>query len=227
MVEIKNLKVYDMEEAILASSYPMLTDYPTEDNYESLAKYLHKPYFIKKFYKWLANEGSFEEELIIAFNHFKRVYKLSQVPSGSGHDNFLKGIRVSFDLKYPNYFSPELQRYNWIDIVSSSSKMHKLTNMDMDLCFNKYVTPYMKDYLKGLLDIYKDEPSYKNFMTLLSNCPLGIELFMRISTNYLQLKTIYHQRKNHKLQEDWGAFIAMIEGLPFANEFIIKKGIIL
>ena len=36
--------------------------------------------------------------------------------------NFRKGIRVSFDIKYPNYISPELQRYGFVDIVSSSSK---------------------------------------------------------------------------------------------------------
>ena len=58
-------------------------------------------------------------------------------------------------------------------------------------------------------------------MRLLSNYPLGIELFMRISTNYKQLQTIYFQRRHHKLQEDWGAFCEMIESLPFAHQLII------
>lgn len=225
MVEIKNVKVYNMEEAVLASSYPMLVSYPSDFDYNCLHKYLHKGSFLKNFYDWLAGKKIENEELLIALNHFKRAYKLSHMPNGSGHQNFLKGIRVSFDIKYPNYFSPELQRYNWIDIVSSSSKMHRLTGMNMDYCFNEYVTEETKEMMKSLLQEYNQDSSYKNFMRLLSNCPQGIELFMHISTNYLQLKTIYQQRLNHKLKEDWGAFIKMIESLPFAKELIITNGI--
>ena len=35
------------------------------------------------------------------------------------------------------------------------------------------------------------------------------------------LKTIYKQRKNHKLREDWSAFCEWIETLPYAKELII------
>ena len=152
-----------------------------------------------------------------------RAIQLANTPNGSGHQNWLKGIRVSFDIKYPNYISPELQRYNWVDIVTSSSKMHKLINMNMDLCFNKYVTDDSIAQMKNLIQIYNRDKSYENFMKVVSNCPLGIELFMRCSTNYLQLKTIYHQRKHHKLVEDWqkGFIEDFIKNLPCCNEFII------
>lgn len=43
---------------------------------------------------------------------------------------------------------------------------------------------------------------------------------MRVSTNYLQLKTIYKQRRNHKLKEDWGAICNMIEELPYPELII-------
>ena len=150
-----------------------------------------------------------------------RAIMLANSPSGSGHQTFLSGIRVSFDIKYPNYISPELQRYHWIDIVSSSSKMHRLSSMDMDACFNKYVTDESKEQMKRLVKKFNDTKSYEDFMVMLSNCPQGIELFMRVSTNYLQLRTIYRQRNNHKLKEDWGAVCEFIEKLPYANEFII------
>jgi hypothetical protein len=58
-------------------------------------------------------------------------------------------------------------------------------------------------------------------MILLSNCPQGIELFMRCSTNYEQLATIYRQRRHHKLKEDWGTFCKFIKDLPFAQELIL------
>lgn len=152
-----------------------------------------------------------------------RAIILANSPSGSGHQTFLSGIRVSFDIKYPNYISPELQRYHWIDIVSSSSKMHRLSSMDMDTCFNKYVTDESKEQMKRLVKKFNETKSYEDFMAMLSNCPQGIELFMRVSTSYLQIRTIVHQRYNHKLREDWGAFIDFARDLPYAREFIFGE----
>ena len=150
-----------------------------------------------------------------------RAIKLAKCGGGSGHSNFRKGIRVSFDIVYPNYVSPELQRYGFVDIVCSNSKMHKLVSMDMDACFNKYVCGGAKEMMKELIAQYNQDNSYENFMRVVSNCPQGIELFMRCSTNYEQLATIYRQRRNHKLKEDWGAFCEWIEQLPCAKELII------
>lgn len=153
----------------------------------------------------------------------KRMIKLSNTPMGSGHQTALSGIRVSFDLKYPNYISPELQRYHFLDVITSSSKMHKLIEMDLDLCFNEYVTEESKALMKKYVADYKKDKSYESFMVVLSNCPQGIELVMRCSTNYLQLKTIYRQRRHHKLLEDWqeGFCKGFIEKLPYAHELIM------
>lgn len=191
MLEISNVKVYDLKESVIACRNAMRTSPP----------------------EYTMDE--FQESL-------KRAIKLAQSKDGSGHKTFLSGIRVSFDMKYPNYISPELQRYHFFDIVTSSSKMHKLINMDMDVCFNKYVLDANKAIMKSLVEAYNKEPSYENFMFALSNCPQGIELFMRCSTNYLQLRTIYEQRKHHRLIEDWqtGFCKNFIESLPYAKEFI-------
>ena len=192
MVEISNVKVYDLMESVIASRNAMRLTLPqyTEEEFQA---------------------------------SLKRATALAHTKSGSGHDNWLKGVRVSFDIKYPGYFTPELQRYNFVDIVTSSSKMHRLMQMDMDTSFNEYVTEYSKNQMKELLEDYNREQSYENFMRVVSNCPMGLELFMRCSTNYLQLKTIYKQRKGHKLQQDWGAFLSFIENLPYAKEFIIGE----
>ena len=192
MVEISNVKVYDLMESVIASRNAMR---------------LAPPQY---------TEEEFEASL-------KRATALAHAKSGSGHDNWLKGVRVSFDIKYPGYFTPELQRYNFVDIVTSSSKMHRLMQMDMDTSFNEYVTEYSKNQMKELIEDYNREQTYENFMRVVSNCPMGLELFMRCSTNYLQLKTIYKQRKGHKLKADWGAFLSFIESLPYAKEFIIGE----
>lgn len=153
-----------------------------------------------------------------------RAERLCNNPINSGEINFLKGIRVSFDIKYPGYFSPELQRYHFIDIVSSSSKMHKLSVLGAnDESFNKYTDPRSIQVLQELIDKYNANKNYDNFMRMLSSCPQGIELFMRVSTNYACLRNIWIQRKNHKLKEDWGAFCEFIEKLPYFHEFIEHK----
>ena len=192
MLSVKNIKVYDLEESVIACRNAMRTE-PAEYTNEEFEKSL------------------------------ERAIKLANSPSGSGHQTFLSGIRVSFDLIYPNYISPELQRYHWIDIVCSSSKMHRLAKMDMDNCFNKSVTQESREQMKELVELYNNAPTYENFMLLVSNCPQGIELFMRVSTNYLQLKTIVRQRANHQLKEDWGNFIDFARTLPYAKEFIFGE----
>lgn len=190
MVEISNVKVYDLEESVIASRNAMRMTPPEY------------------------SKDEFEKSL-------PRAIQLAKCGGGSGHSNFRKGIRVSFDIKYPNYFTPELQRYHFIDIVTSSSKMHRLVNMDMDACFNEYVTQNSINQMKVLVKNYNENPSYEKFMMVVSNCPLGVELFMRCSTNYEQLATIYRQRKTHRLREDWGAFCKFIEELPYAQELIL------
>lgn len=192
MLEITNVRVYDLHESVIASRNAMRLT-PPEYTDEEFAKSL------------------------------PRAIQLAKCGGGSGHSNFRKGIRVSFDIKYPNYISPELQRYGFVDIVTSSSKIHKLVNMDMDACFNKYVTECSKNQMKELIEDYNKDKSYENFMRVLSNCPQGIELFMRCSTNYEQLATIYRQRRHHKLKEDWGAFCKFIEGLPYFISLIMPQ----
>ena len=68
---------------------------------------------------------------------YDRARKLAYARVGSGHNTALKGIIVQFDLKYPQYFTPQLQRYHFVDIVSSQSKMHCLTKGEYG--YTKYV----------------------------------------------------------------------------------------
>lgn len=198
MLEILNWKVYDLKESVIACRNAMRTT-PAE-----------------------CTEEEFKKSL-------PRAIALAKCGGGSGHSCWRSGVRVAFDIKYPNYISPELQRYHFLDIVTSSSKMHRLVKMDMDACFNKYVTPKSKAQMKELIKEYNEakdskaskEVVYRAFMRVISNCPQGIELFMRCTTNYEQLATIYRQRKNHVLREDWQAFCKFIEELPYAHELII------
>jgi len=224
MLSVKNVKVYDLRESVIACRNAMRLEVPEYTDEE------------------------FEKSL-------ERAKKLVQASKNSNvkcHDNFLTGIRVSFDMKYTQYITKQFQRYHWFDYVSSSSLMHRLVKMNLDQASNKYVSKDVIDYVNSYIELYNhlleekeqnsfighkftlrdgtvikcdnvEDALYTCYMIILSNCPMGAELFVRVSTNYKQLQTIYHQRKHHKLREDWGAFNEFIESLPYSKELIIGE----
>lgn len=151
---------------------------------------------------------------------------LGNNPPGLAHDAYLKGITVYFDIIYSQYWTPEFQRYSFIQVIMSSSKIHSLIKAlkkdDCNRLFNKYVDDDSIEKVKGYALKYNEEkdPEQKYFwyMKCLSNLPMGYELQMTVTTNYLQLKTIFLQRKNHKLKEDWGEFCNWCLTLPHFSE---------
>lgn len=151
-------------------------------------------------------------------DYTERIEILGTSNRGSGHDNFLKGIIVQFDLSFTIKAWTEAERYHWFDIVSSQSTMHKIASMDFDHCFCKYVTENIKAEMKRLQDIYNETNSQEDYLALLYNAPTGTILTAGMTTNYQQLKTIYDQRKNHRIPE-WRELCKWMETLPY-SEFI-------
>lgn len=146
----------------------------------------------------------------------KTILKLGTAPKGSGHDNFLKGIVVQFDLSFTVKAWTEAERYHWFDIVSSQSTMHRIASMDYSKCFCEYVTDDIKRELTRLRDKYNETKDPEDYLKLLYNCPTGLILTAGITTNYQQLKTIYSQRKAHRLPE-WRWFCEWIKTLPYSE----------
>ena len=147
-----------------------------------------------------------------------RVQKLASCPTGTGHDQFLTGIIVQFDLTFSIKAWVEAERYHWFDFVSSQSTMHRITKLDPEKQCNEYVHVGTISIVKGLLDCYNANQTPENYLRLLYNIPTGFRLTARMTTNYRQLKTIYQQRKAHRLPE-WREFCKWIETLPH-SEFI-------
>lgn len=189
-MRISNLKIYGLEESVISSRLPMMK---CIDNKKSkITKY--------------------NEQIDTAI-------KLAKCDIGSGHDNFLNGIIVQFDLTCSNKMWVELQRYHFIDFVSSQSTIHRLSSMDLDTCYNEYVDSRIIDIMKEKQKEYTKDKSKENFYKLLYNNPSGMELTARMTTNLRQLKTIYHQRKNHILQE-WRDFCTFMKSDKDLNLFL-------
>lgn len=150
-----------------------------------------------------------------------KIRSLAKCKMGTGHDNFLNGIIVQFDLTFSIKAWVEMQRYHFIDFVSSQSTMHCISKMDIKSMCNEYVSDVIIAEVERLKKAYLDNPTPKNYLELLYNVPVGFELTARMTTNYRQLKTIYAQRRTHRL-EDWQVFCDFIETLPYAKELIIN-----
>ena len=151
----------------------------------------------------------------------ERVRSLAGAPAGSGHDQFLTGIVCQFDLTFSIKAWVEAERYHFLDFVSSQSTMHRITRMSPVAQCNSYVHREVINILNTLIDVYNTYPTPENYLRVLYNVPAGFQLTARMTTNYRQLKTIYHQRKNHRLPE-WRAFCKWIETLPHSE--LITKG---
>lgn len=209
-MKIDNENVYGLAESIVGSGLPMVAEYDAEAFGETVKHYGDK--------------------------EFSRAFRLASCSGGESHDCYLCGIVVQMNVTAPRYFFAEMCRYHFIDIVSSTSTMHKLKAF-VEKAIALQDEGKMNEYCKlasahfsphthpavinGFMTLAGGLVKQENLdiETLKANLPEGWLQTARITTNYRQLKTIYHQRRAHRLQE-WRDFCAWIETLPMARELI-------
>lgn len=189
---VDNVKVYGLEESIKRAKYPMSTDV-NKLNSE-----------LTKGIKGLGNSGR-----------------------GEGHDQWLTGVVVQFDLTFSVKAWTEAERYHFLDFVSSQSTMHRITKFNLDEAYMEYVDPRIIDIMKDKVAEYNhlcemgyEEQKKRKYLEILYSNPCGFKLTAGMTTNYRQLKTIYHQRKTHRLPE-WREFCAWIETLPYFRDICL------
>ena len=95
MLKISNVKIYGLEESIVASGYPMLSKAYSVGEFEDRVADINSIVFF---------EGNSKADLTEAEKRIKTAKHLGSVPNGTGHDNFLRGIVVQYDVKYPVYY---------------------------------------------------------------------------------------------------------------------------
>ena len=167
----------------------------------------------------------------------KTTLSLANSKAGSGHDQFMTGIIVQFDLTFSNKAWVEAERYKFLNFISSQSTMHRITKFDLDQAYLPYVDnrilEIMKEKVKAYNELQAQMTSFKNegkdvsemmntlnemYLEILYSNPAGFRLTAKMTTNYRALKTIYNQRKDHRLPE-WRAFCEWVKTLPH-SEFI-------
>ena len=150
-------------------------------------------------------------------------YKLAQSDSGSGHDQFLTGIVVQFNLTFTVKAWTEAERYHFLDFISSQSTMHKISKFELSNQYSEYVDKRMIDIMNELKDKYNQTQDSEDYLRLLYSNPCGFKLTAAMTINFRQLKTIYYQRKNHRLPE-WREFCKQLEEIPEFMDIVLKGG---
>lgn len=151
----------------------------------------------------------------------KGIRTLAGSEKGEGHDNWLNGVIVQFDLNYTVKAWTEAERYHFLDFVSSQSTMHRIAQFDLDKQYDAHTDPRVIDVVKELAAKYNQTKDPEDYLRLLMSNPCGFQLTAGMTTNYRQLKTIYAQRRTHRLPE-WREFCRWIETLPH-SEFITGR----
>ena len=89
---------------------------------------------------------------------------LATCPTGTGHDQFLTGIIVQFDLTFTIKAWTEAERYNFLRFVSSQSTMHRIIGFDIDKQCIKYVRKKAIENLKECIADYQADPTPERYL---------------------------------------------------------------
>lgn len=199
---VTGTRVDNLAESIVASGLPMKTSY-SEVAFKEAVEAVRRD---------IRDHGT---DKMFTSKDILRAIRLGSAKQCSGHDNFLSGITVFMDISATVKWWQQFQRYHFAQIVSSMSTMHKLKNMveEGTIQFHPATIPSV---IEAFLKTVKEEENL-TYETLSYSCPMGLIMTASVTTNYLQLKNMWCQRRWHKLKE-WQDFCDWIESLPLFVE---------
>lgn len=176
----------------------------------------------------------------IGENDLKLAQKL--ILAGGEHRKFMRQIVVSVDITAPLYWWKEFDTYKVGTVANSTSTMHKLTTTPITLdCFEtddynddllissiqgdcEYKLIYTVDdiikFFENLRKKYLETKDVRYWKELIRWLPESWLQTRTVTLTYENLRSIYFQRKNHKLTEWSETFIDWIKSLPYSEELI-------
>ena len=167
---------------------------------------------------------SYDASFMVGDNDLALMKKLGN--AGPDHGKFLRMINVTFDLCCPLYFFKEWDTYKVGTVANSCSTMHKihakpfeLDDFSIEHCeamtynvFVHHILPVLNRYRELFIET-KDKQYWWQMIQLL---PSSYNQLRTVQLNYQVLKSMYHARKNHKLDE-WRIFCEWIKTLPYSE----------
>lgn len=205
-MRIENLKVYDLEESMIASGYPMRTELiETHAGDKDLKRCLN----LTKASNGNGAHGQWMTGVRVAFDltctnkmwvEAERYRFLEFVSSQSTMHRITK---FKIREQYNQYVDPRV-----IDIMEEKVAAYN------KLVENKPGPDAAPELLEDYANLLKEK-----YLEILYTNPAGFELTARMTTNYRCLLNIYVQRHNHRLPE-WREFCQELLKLPFFQELV-------
>ena len=174
------------------------------------------------------------------------------IKAGPEHRKFMRQIFVSVDITAPLFWYKEFDTYKVGTTANSTSTMHKITSAPITLdcfeiddfvnveypaeaqrpeaksnCDHDFVQMCLIPYLEYLRQKYLETKDKVYWKELIRWLPESWLQKRTITMNYENIRSMVHQRMNHKLNEWSGKdndslsnFIAWARTLPYAEELI-------
>lgn len=172
------------------------------------------------------------ENILTGYTHIgEEDMKLAKrlIKAGSPDRKFMRMIHVQADVTAPLYWWKEYDTYKVGTTANSCSTMHTIHKRDLtlddfshDRLDDDIVYNYLKPIIEGLnlfRTQYNNSKDKKYWNQIIQLLPSSFNQMRTIDLSYETLFSIYHQRKNHKLDE-WHQFCDWIETLPYMREFL-------
>lgn len=157
------------------------------------------------------------------------------IDAGPSHRKFMRQIFVSMNIKAPLYWWKEFDTYKVGTTANSCSTMHTITNKECtidDFSHDKMFVVTEQNledivsHINCLRTLYLKtegpEQKKKYWYSIIQLLPSSYNQLRTVTMSYENLRNIYEQRKNHKLDE-WRDFCNTIELLPYSNWITDKK----
>ena len=211
-MKIDNIKVYDLEESLIASGYPMRTELtPRELDEKDIKRGLK----LTKASNGNGAHGQWLTGVRVAFDltctnkmwvEAERYRFLEFVSSQSTMHRITK---FNLDEAYNEYVDPRV-----IEIMKEKVAIYN----DLIECSKLWPEHMTQEELYVARLGLK-----KKYLEILYTNPAGFELTARMTTNYRCLLNIYIQRHDHRLPE-WREFCKQLLELPMFKELVEAYG---
>ena len=148
--------------------------------------------------------------------------------AGSSHRKFMRMIPVYCDVTAPLYWWKEMDTYRMGVEKNSCSTMHKIhaKPFTLDDFSHDILTPDSLGALQATVDFlneqrerYLESKDKRDWYQLIQLLPSSYDQMRTMMFSYEALSKIWHERKDHKLNE-WRVFCQWIETLLLAKEII-------
>ena len=155
----------------------------------------------------------------------------SLVKSGTDHSKFMRMINVTMDITAPLYWLKEFDTYKVGTVTNSCSTMHKIHSKEFSLDDFSYehlgdaelkllqtIIEAMNESRSAFVnwDEHYEHEKKDYWWQMIQLLPSSYNQKRTVQLNYQVLRSIYHARKTHKLDE-WHTFCKEIEKLPYAE----------